>query len=338
MIDNSLASFTLPASEMGERTEFKTGFKANLVEMIAAIRLSRRYGGGLQKSPAPKGHATVQVTLDDLRSTLNTRAGLNEHGVDRFIQIFVKSVFNELTKPNWKFFPGKWIHSLKQTNNVKNNVGIVYKLGYEPKVANYAKVLQVVNTRVQPKAGSKPIGRNKDGKPRFESKSYEMVALDDKKNPEGINHQEFRLCMFLMLPLIDPKDKRSPKDQLLRDPLTVKDKHVCDFYSKNRDVVDAVNLAYATKVSVGRKGSKATPLGFKSARGHSIRLSANREWMDASGNKYQKLADVPEHTRTYLMTSLRRKISKEDSDSEHDSDSEEEKEPVKTTGPKKEKE
>jgi hypothetical protein len=324
MMDNTIASLSLPSIEVGERAEFKSGLKANLPELLAATRLLRKYSGTLQKGVAPKGKKTSQTTLEDLRKSINGRAGLGEHGLDLFSQLFVKAIFNEITKPNFRSFPGGWLHSLKVSNGTKNNIGIIYKLGYECRVVSMQKVIHVVNNTVRPKKGSKPIGKTKDGKQKFASSSYEVYLQDDQTNPDGITHQEFRLAAFLALPLIDPNDKTSPKDQLSRDPLAVRDRTVLGFYSKNRDVVDTLNLAYATKAAIGKKNSKATPLGFRSARNHAIRLTANRTWMDATGKEYQMLSQVPEHTRNFLLKFFRRKLTKEEDEPSDEEDDEEE--------------
>jgi hypothetical protein len=331
MMDSTLAALSLPSVEVGERADFKTGLKGNLPELLAAIKLVRKYGGSLQKGVAPKGHKVNVVTLDDLKRSVNGRAGLNEHGIDNFTPLFVKFVFNELTKPNWSSFPGKWIHSLKSTNNVKNNIGIIYKLGYETKAPNMQKVSLVINTRVIPKSKSKTKEKASKGKETLKKKDVELQVLDPKKDSDAISHQEFRLAVFLALPLIDPKDKASPTGQILRDPGTVKSKTITSFYSKNRDVVDALNLAYATRVAIGRKGSKATVLGYKSARGHAIRLTANRPWQDANGVEYHLLSELPDHTRQFLLSHFNRKLVEEDppastkqaKDEKHDSSEEE---------------
>jgi len=329
MMDNTIASLSLPSIEVGERAEFKSGLKANLPELLAAVRLMRKYAGTLQKGVAPKGKKLAQTSLDDLRRSINGRAGLNEHGLDLFSQLFVKEIFNQVTKPNFVAFPGKWMSSLKVTNGTKNNIGIIYKLGYETRAPSAQKLISVINADVRVRKGSKPTGKTKKGTNKFAPGSYEVYHLDDETRPDGITHQELRLAIFLSLPLIDPNDKQSPKDQLSRDPLAVRDKTVCSFYSKNRDVVDTLNLAYATKVSIGKKNSKATPLGFKSARNHAIRLTANREWIDANGTKYHKLMDIPEHTRNFLLKFFRRKLTEEEPEASDDEESEEEKEPPK---------
>jgi hypothetical protein len=312
MMDNTIASLTLPPSESGDRVEFKTGFKANLVEMIAAVNLLRRYGGAIQRGSAPQGQKSNQVTLDDLRSSINTRSGLQEQGVIPFTQILVKSVFNELTKPNGKSIPGKWIHSLKQTNSVKSNTAVLYKLGYESKVPAANKLIAVVKTSVDYKPSYLEECKKKKVRPNKRSNDNQSFFVADEKNsPDGISHQEFRLGCFILLPLIDPKSAKSPKDQISVDPVSVRDKKILNFYSRNRDVVDKLNLAYATYAAVGKKKSKATVLGYESVRGDAVNSTANRVWMDATGKEYQKLMDVPEQTRNFLLKFFNRKLAEE---------------------------
>jgi hypothetical protein len=324
MIDNTTAALSLPPSESGDRAEFKTGFKANLVELLATIKLMRKYSGSVQKGIAPKGKMITPITLDDLRKSVNGRAGLNEHGITPFTAIFVKSVFNELTKPQNDKFPGLWIHSLKASNGVKSNLGVVYKLGYECKVASTQKVISVIQGQVREKKPSDPKAAKKASESTKDSdKKFEVITANSKTVPNGISHREFRLGAFLLLPLIDPKDKRSPKDQLSVDILTLKEKSILNFYSKNRDVVDATNLAYATKSALGHKGTKASTLGYRSARGHAIALTANRVWQDATGKEYQKLMDVPEHIRNFLLHLLNRKLVEGEAEPEDESGEEE---------------
>ncbi|USW07203.1 hypothetical protein [Downy mildew lesion associated ormycovirus 3] len=337
MMDNTIAALTLPPSEVGDRAEFKTGFKANVVELLAAIRLMRRYGSTLQKQVAPKGHKSVQVTTEDLKSSLNGRAGLLEKGTSDFCLTFVKAVFNELTKPNGKSFPGKWVASVKASNKTKSNLGVLYKLGYETRVVNVQKVMSVVTHDVVLKDSLVPeLWKKKDdGKvafrfrdlsvlteaqrkklpelPKADNSNTEVVPIPGKiRMSASTTHREFRLACMMLLPLIDPKSEISPKDQLNTDPLSVKSKHILAYYSSNRDVVDATNLAYATYKAIGVKGSKATNLGFRSARGHAISLSANRVWMDKTGKEYKSFMEIPEHTRDFLLKFGHRILSEND--------------------------
>ncbi|WPV08071.1 MAG: hypothetical protein [Verticillium dahliae ormycovirus 2] len=316
-LDTTLAALSLPPNTSGDRAEFKTGFKANLVELIAAIKVMRRYQGSLQKMPAPKGKKALVVTLDDLRQSVNGRMGLNEHGLPAFASVLVKSILNELTKPNNSRFPGKWIASVKETNGVKTNTGLLYKMGYEGAVANPQKTITVVRTAVEFKPKKKAENKTSSVKTKEEGK-FEVVTRTKESHPDGINHREFRLGAFLLLPLIDPKSKEGLKDQISVDPVSIKNKTILSFYKRNRDVVDAMNLAYATYKAIGKKDSKATPLGYRSARGHSVSLTANREWQDASGTTYQKFMEVPEHVRNFLLSFLNRKVQDEDSESDND--------------------
>lgn len=337
MMDNTIAALTLPPSEIGDRAEFKTGFKGNLVELLAAIRLMRKYGPTLQKQVTPKGHKSVQVTTEDLKSSLNGRAGLLEKGTSDFCLTFVKSVFNELTKPNAKQFPGKWVASLKSSNKTKSNLGVLYKLGYETRVVNVQKVMSVVTHDVvlkdsfvpqqyKAKVDDKTTFRFGDlsllsesqkkklpALPKADNSNTEIVSIPEKiRQTKSTTHREFRLACMMLLPMIDPKSEISPKDQLNTDPLSVRNKTVLNYYSSNRDIVDATNLAYATYRAVGVKGSKATNLGYRSARGHAISLTANRVWMDKTGKEYQSFMEIPEHTRDFLLKFGHRILSEND--------------------------
>jgi hypothetical protein len=80
MMDNTIASLTLPPGEAGDKAEFKSGLKANLVELLAAIRLMRRFGPALQRGKGPKDAKHPITTLQDLKESLNGRAGLKETG------------------------------------------------------------------------------------------------------------------------------------------------------------------------------------------------------------------------------------------------------------------
>jgi hypothetical protein len=321
---------------MGDKHAFQPGFKGNLVELLAAVRLLRRYQGTLQSGVSSSGAKLPSVTLESLRKTINLRSGILEPGVSDFTKIIVKAVFNELTKPNSKHFPGAWINSAKVSNNVKNNIGIVYKLGYECKVPNAGKVLQVIKgpVRIKPSIVEKlkktieaevaPRGKIPDDHleilvserlPQKTNANSEIYSIDEKTSPGGITHREFRLGVSLLLPLIDPKSEKSPKDQISTDPLSVRNRNQLGFYSKNRDVVDACNLAYATKAAVANQKSKATVLGYESARGHTISLCANRTFMDATGREYQKFLDIPKNTRNFLLKLLHRNIDAEETES-----------------------
>jgi len=316
MMDNTIASLSLPPSESGERAEFKVGFKANLVELLAAIKLLRRHSGSLQKAQAPRGHKVDTVSLEDLKKSVNGRSGVSEHGVLPFLSGIVKGVFNELTKPNSLCMPGQWIYSLKQTNKVQSNIGVMYKLGYESKVANVQKVLKVIKTsvRVKPEKESDK-GKEKKKDQKISSTTLETYTKDSKTEPSGINHAEFRLGVSMLLPLIDPRDKQGPKSNISRDILSVRNHSVLEYYSNSRNVVDAINLAYATQSSLGKKGSKATILGYRGARGHAIRLSSKCDFMDWNGKRYSKFSEVPEHIRNFLLKLLNRKlVSNDDED------------------------
>nr|USW07212.1 hypothetical protein [Erysiphe lesion-associated ormycovirus 2] len=313
MMDTTIASLTLPPSEQGERAEFKIGFKANLVELLATIKLARQYMGLVQKAKVPKGSTSLAVSLDDLKKSVNGRAGLHEHGVPLYLIAIVKEVFNTLTKPHVKIMPGGWIHSLRQTNKVTSNVGVLYKLGYEPKVATAQKTITVIKNAVREKPRNNEASNTAQSsrKGKAEEPVFETYVKDEKNEPAGIKHGEFRLGVKLLLPYIDPSSSLGLKNQISKDSLSIKDKTVLNFYAKNRMLVDTLNLAYATKISLGNKSAKSTPLGYRAVRGHAINSSVNCEFMDASGKTYKRYIDIPEHVRNFFSKLLNKKFVKE---------------------------
>jgi len=131
---------------------------------------------------------------------------------------------------------------------------------------------------------------------------------------------------MLLLPLIDSSDT-DPKSQLSRDPLTVRDKPALTYYSTKRLVVDKVSLAYATLSALGKQHSKATLLGYQSARGAAINASANCIYTDRMGISYTSYKDIPKHTRDFLRKLLNYRKIQGDPESESESESEDEEVP-----------
>ncbi|USW07205.1 hypothetical protein [Erysiphe lesion-associated ormycovirus 3] len=313
MMDMTISALTLPPSEAGERSEFKIGFKANLVELLAAIKLLKKNIGLVQKAPTPKRTKSLTISLDDLKKSVNGRAGLNEHGMPGYLVGIVKEVFNILTKPNTNILPGNWINSLKQTNGVQSSTAVLYKLGYETIVASPQKTLTVVKHRVrdrEPKNSSEikqSVSRTVDGK---QQKIFsEVYVTDDKNEPTGISHQEFRLGVCMLLPYIDPSSSLDMKSQISKDPLSVRNRAVLEFYKRNRRIVDLSNMTYATRSALGKKDSKATVRGYQNARYRTFNECIKCDFMDAHGNTYARFSDIPKDIRGFLCKLMNRKLN-----------------------------
>jgi hypothetical protein len=316
-LERSLDSMTLALSGKTtslERVEFtKTGFKANLVEMVAAIYMLRLNSHLLRKSKQSE-----TITLDRLRNAFNDRAGLNESSVTSYLASLVKETLTELTKSAARM-PGTFIHSVKQANDVKSNLGVIAKMGWTTKVVNPTKTIKVLLTKVlEESAGDlnpEPKITAKAKKPK--AKATGVIPVTDENTPSGIKGKEFRLGLITLMPLIDPNSQKSVRDQIGTDLLSVRNKIVLDHFNTCIEACDAINLAYATRIALDKK-SKATPQGFKSVKGKAVRLSAGKPIMDSLGQKYPNFSAVPKNIREQLCKLLHRKLTGRPADEEEE--------------------
>jgi len=305
LLESALA---LPADQAGEAYEFECGFKANLPELLAAIKVSRRNSNLVRKISQSKA---ASVTADLLRKTFNMRFGFEESGADVWVVNYLKAIFAEATKPYTQLLPGEWIHSLRVRNNVNTDAGIMTKMGYVGISPAHIKVQQVVLTIKGKKTVHVPArqvkGRTNIGKGTNEEVDC-LEAVNVKNHEEGIPHRDYRAAVVLLLPLISPKVGKPIKEQLSGDSLTPRSLDALEFYKKNAELVDALMRAFNIKVAIDKKSKTARPIHYESARNHLLNVSARAAFMDATGITYQKYTDIPEFIRMYLEKNFYRKI------------------------------
>lgn len=286
LISSMLVSVNSQTGEFPGSSFKQHDLQVNLVEALAAIRLLKQESGRVRSKPRPRGKdGKVQpdktVTQEMLRVLFNEKSGIAQLPKTNYGSIVVRSVLSELTKVNFKNFPGKWIHSLKERNSVNTSSGVLAKMGWVPIAPDLTKLGVVISTI--------PKG----------DKDISLVTRDLSKKDEP-SYGEYRTAVFLTLPFITPNATTSIKDQLA-DPMKVNTLKTLQFFDKNREIVDASNLAYAIKAAVSSKQNKtAKPLHFKNAKDRLVSLSANKEYFDALGNTYRKYRDIPEDIRKYL--------------------------------------
>jgi len=300
-MDNTMAQCVSIASNV-DRHQFSAGIKGNTAELIAACKVMRRYSGLVHKSlTLPKGASPV--TLLDLKRVINARAGLDETSLTRFEQAFVRGVLNELTKVNARYFPGEYIRSLRNINGVSSNTGVLYKLGYEPKVMNAKKLHYVVTQKpllVTVKPSDEKERQSKSQPKEKDEIKLVVKQLTRENHPGGGSHQEVRTLIAGSTPYLSTRSKNSIKAQITRDILDVRESRTLEFYNRNREFVDAVNTAYACGVSIGRKGSKSTVAGYNNLRNHAIALSNDIGFL-VDDKTVNKIEDVPESWRNHFF-------------------------------------
>jgi hypothetical protein len=280
---------------------FKGGFKANLVEILAAIRLLRRQGSRLKRRPRlrlrdGKFAESIVVNQDILKTTFNEKAGLKAAVASSYTGLLVRAVLAELTKVTNSDFPGRWVSTLKDTNDVTTNSGVLAKLGYVPIVADVHKLINVLNTKVIRTLDKTTVTNS-------------VMAAYDFSKGEEYSYQEFRTAVCVSLPFIAPASQIEMQKQII-EPMKVDDINILRSFQRDSEIVDAINLAYAIKQAVLSKSNKtATVTHFYNAREHLLGLTANRSFYDNSGNSYQKYKDIPAHVRGFFEKQYHKKDS-----------------------------
>jgi hypothetical protein len=148
----------------GEVYTLPSGFKGNLVEVLAAIMLLRRNSEQLRKKPTPKGKKNLATTSEDLRELFNSKSGLNAPDLPKYTFMFIRSILAELVKTNNTTFPGAWIHAVKVRNDTKVSQGVISKLGYTPKIISAQKLDVVMHTETKVSKVVKEDVSSKDDK------------------------------------------------------------------------------------------------------------------------------------------------------------------------------
>jgi hypothetical protein len=303
--DHSLGLFA------GEEYSFPSGFKGNLAEILGAIRILRLNQDVVRKRPQPTGKNSPRVhttSLGDLQDLFNEKFGLKRSDLQPWAVSFLKAILSESTKSNQSFFPGGIIHAARVRNTVRTSDGILAKLGYVPVVPQDQKLREVLLTRIIEKeekakegSSSKPQTSSNPSKGKEEETNrYLALVSDSEWKEQGCSFTELRTAVVLSLAKYNPKVDKSPKEQIEVESLASITKSTRSYYKEHAEVVDALNYAYAVKVSLKDKRSKSKPSHFLEARNRLINATANKPFVDALGIRYSRFQDTPDQIRGYL--------------------------------------
>jgi hypothetical protein len=297
-MDKTIASVHLEGSSL-EKYTWNTGLKADIPETIAALKMLRENSLKVTRLSSK----VKPLTANMLRENLNIRFGLNEPKVPAWTQRFVKAIINEMTKPLSPFMPGRFTANVKATNKKSSKMGILALMGYSAKALPYTKTLFLLKDRFTSEIVTQAPGKGKVGSgkevPRLVMKPY-----NEKTFPLGRNFREARLAIVMAMPYVDPTSPNKVKDQVSIDPMSMHAHHAMRYFSKNRKLTDAINLAYATKASLTHKGSKATLKGLNNLLARCMKISSHVPITDASGNTYPNVKAVPEPVRNAIFNSI----------------------------------
>jgi hypothetical protein len=318
------ASLRLPANQAGEYTTFETGLKANLPEMLATLRVVRRNSGLTRTVGFGKAKKSTVTSPDVIRKTFNIRSGMEEPGSNGWVAWLLKSLFSEVTKPDFEKFPGEWMHSLRVRNDCNSDTAIMAKLGYTPVHIMPSKVKKSLLTKVSTeKVFSQTIGKKNDvvlGK-GTEKDVDKLKPVNENNFTEGLSFREFRAAVCCLLPFLDPQDRSPIQEQLPANCLKPVSVHTLEFFKKNSEMVDACNLAFAISSAIEKKSRKATPAQYDQARNHFINETANVNFQDRTGRKYDKFSDLPPEYIGWFQKNFYRKTIDKSQDSANNAES-----------------
>jgi hypothetical protein len=297
-----LASLSLP-NVGGAVTEFATGLKANLPELLAALKVARRNSNLVYKSLKATKAKVAVVSAELLRETINMIFGFKDRGADPFLCGLVKEFLNEMTKPSSNNLPGSYMNQLKARNNAKTDQALLHLMGYTPCSPGGNKVLNTLLHKTKevtsikaPKAkkGTTVIGKG------VETTELDIYSLNSSKDSEELTFREFRAGVICTLPYIDPKSEKTIKEQLNNQSLSVKELPTLAFWKKNTELAEAVYTAASILTAATKKTGKAKPIHFQESRDRLINLTANQPFVDAKGTRYPKYSDLPSSTRGWF--------------------------------------
>jgi hypothetical protein len=280
----------------GDVYKFRSGFQGTLPEILVAIRLLRAHQDGLRTKPKKVGAttATPYTTPEMLREMFNEKSGLKDTLLPSYGIRLVKGVLAAAVRSTTTTFPGAWISSSKKRMGVANSEGLLAYLGYMPVTVGIHKVHSVLS------ADYKQV-----------DKGEVLVKKDYTNKDTSLTHGEFRVAALMSLPLINPNCLENGKKALNAGPFQHTARTTLEFYKEHRDIVDAVNLAYAIQSSLTKpdKGkSKSKPKHFQIAKAHLVNLTANKKFVDGSGKVYTDYKDIPTNTREFLQKHWHRRV------------------------------
>jgi hypothetical protein len=285
---------------------FKTGdYQCNLPTILASIHLLTLKSSYLRKRSPRKGEKLSFVSSSELRNLFNTRSGLNDKS-SAYTTTVVKQLLQVITSVQNKRFPGGWIRSNRLMNNVKTDIGLVYKLGYTEKLPYNHKLQSVIFNDIV----TGPDGRKKV-RSKFDEKSFKALSFI-----------EFRLGTVLTSPRLDTASNDSFDKQIKFEPMTTKSSGSLEAFndSKYHKAIDTLNRAHALLVTIPKSTSKTNATHYEIARNELLHLSDKVPIKDYKGSTYSNLSDLPKPVydyccRLYRFNKSKRNVESMDIDS-----------------------
>jgi hypothetical protein len=288
MEDLSASSATPSGAYSG--TDIKIGsYNCNLPTILASLHLLALKQSYLRKRTPKKGEKIFYVSAQELRSVFNQRSGLTQP--KSYGSKVVRALLATMVSVSNKRFPGSWIRSNREKNNVKTDLGLISVLGYTEKIPYNHKLQSVIFTDVN----VSPTG------------ALKLRSKSDKNQFKELSYLEFRSAVSLTCNRLDPSSDLSFDKQIALEPLSVKSPKIVKVFddSKYFKSIDALSRAHAIMVSCGRSTSKSKPVHYEKARNEFLHTTAKNPIKDCSGREYQAIKDLPTPLLEYCQSLYR---------------------------------
>jgi len=296
-ITKMIASLRSPTGRAGFTTKkWENGLKTDLPAAIACQRTL------IVNMPFIRKSSKKCINLEMLRDYIDECFGLKTHGLSPVVKAYIRNIINLMCVAHNKYFPGNFMKSAKDYNNVKKSEGLLAKMGYVPLKPNVHKVITVATADISVE--------NKGDKDKY--------VLTNPKTREPLAHDKhFQAAARLLLPMIS-KSRPSAISKEFNSHFRELSQSSVTFYKNNVESVKLLNKAYAFVTSQKSKKSKTTLAHVASARGEYARkvLRDIPDLVNSDGQIVQNYMDVPAKLRHTIERMTSRRTSQKGSTAE----------------------
>jgi len=270
----------------GDIKKYELGLSANLVELLALSRQLRVWHGRYRR------HGKTSITLEHIRSDINTFAGIANEGNSPYLKSFIQALLSESVKVS-NPLPTTFLGALRIRNGHVSDEGIVQKLGYTPVCPSFHKIQKVLLNRTK--------GTNKEG--------IHVDPITKRSTTQGTTPTEFYSAIKMSLPYYKPNSPKGLLEQLNLAPMKVQDVDTLRIFTDMHADVDRLNAAYATLQAAPIQKSKATYGIFNKVRSVWIGALEKRDFKYTSG-VYPDLKAIPQEVISEFERTFRKRLPK----------------------------
>jgi hypothetical protein len=293
MIEALTSSSALPSGTFVGEVITLGSFKMNLPGILYALWFLSKKQGLLRPASRKGKEEVLSVTATQLRDIFNKRMGLVDKSKS-YSAMLIKSALACITSLSNKRFPGGWVVSTRQLNNVKGDNGIIFKLGYTELLPYHHKLVAILeNDTIVTEAGV-----------------LKTRSRKDEKIHKNFSFLEFRSALSLTCPKLDNTQTMTQESQAKTDPLTVKSEVVVNNFRniKYYKSIDKLNRAHAMLQTIGQPKSKTKAIHYQIARNEFLHSTSKLPIKDGRGNEYPTIRQVSKPLLDYQMKLFRHQL------------------------------